>query len=157
MSVVARTFASIPARSGSDTWKQIIGVLAPDSSSDAYKELLSVSGIASSIISRETLANSPLVVYGGPGARVRIYCVHGESAIAGDGLNETLLATTPTQGDWKISIPCDPDDLAWMSDDLKTKSSRITVRNMNDLVETDSSKAESIETNAINVEAFLRK
>ncbi len=157
MSVVARSFASVPARSGSDTWKKIIGVLAPDSSSDAYKELLSVSGIASSIISRETLANSPLVVYGGPGARVRIYCVHGEDAIAGEGLNETLLATTPTQGDWKVSIPCDQDDLAWISEDLKTKSSRITVRNMNDPVEADSSETESTETKAVNVEAFLRK
>lgn len=157
MSTVARNFASIPARSASETWTAIIAILAPDSSSEAYVELKSVSGIASSIISRETCEAAPMVVHGGPGPRVRVYCTHGEDAIAGEGLNEGPLATIPTQDSWKMSLPCPKDDLDWISDELKKKSSRISAREMSEPVEGESEPAGAASLTEVNMEAYLRK
>ena len=50
MTIVARTFSSIPKRSAVDTWSAIVKLLAPKASSAARKELESVAGIASSLI-----------------------------------------------------------------------------------------------------------
>lgn len=157
MSTVARNFASIPERSASETWTAIIAILAPDSSSSAHAELKSVSGVLNSIITRETCQGAPIVVHGGPGPRVRVYCTHGEDAIAGEGTNEATLTTTPTQGNWKMSVPCPEDDLGWISDELRKKSSRITAREMSSLVDEDDESERADETQEVNLEAYLRK
>lgn len=157
MSVVARRFASIPARSASETWDAIAAILAPDHQSEAGAELKSVSGIANSIISRETCQSAPIVVFGGPGPRVRVYCIHGDDAIAGEGVNESSLATTPTQESWKMSLPCPKDDLDWISEELKKKSSRISARDMSEPVDDEAETENSTTSAEVNMEAYLRK
>ncbi len=62
MTVVARTFCSIPKRSALETWAAIAALLAPKAGSEARRELESVAEIASSLITREAM-NSPIVVY----------------------------------------------------------------------------------------------
>lgn len=157
MSVVVRRFASIPARSASETWNAIAVILAPDPQSEARAELTSVSGIVNSIISRETCQSAPIVVFGGPGPRVRVYCIHGDDAIAGEGANESTLATTPTQGSWKMSLPCPKDDLDWISEELKKKSSRISAREMSEPVDDEAETEDSTTWAEVNIEAYLRK
>src|SRR5258706_14935541 len=94
MTVVARTFRSIPKRPALDTWAAIVDLLAPKPDSDSRRELESVAGIASSLVAREAMT-SPIVVYG-CGPRVRIYCVYNEDAITGDAANEKRLAIDTT-------------------------------------------------------------
>lgn len=125
--VLARTFASVPARTADETWSSIVALLAPDESSDARTELAQVSGVACSCITDETLRDDALVVYGA-GPRLRVYCVYGDDAIEGDGVCESALAFVPTDGDWRLSIPCLPEDLEWVSRYLSKVSQRVTTR-----------------------------
>lgn len=159
MTVVARTFCSIPKRSALETWATIVAVLAPKTGSEVRRELESVAGIASSLITREAM-NSPIVVYG-CGPRVRIYCVYNEDAITGDAANENKLAFDATDGDWHMSLPCPADDLDWIVGSLAKKTKRITARDQGEAVESeDSSQALKATSNggtaSINMEGFLK-
>jgi hypothetical protein len=159
MTVVARTFCSIPKRSALETWTAIVALLAPKAGSEARLELDSVAGIASSLITREAM-NSPIVVYG-CGPRVRIYCAYNEEAITGDAANENKLAFDATDGDWHTSLPCPAEDLDWIVGALGKKSKRITARDQAEAVESeDSSQASKAAGNdgtaSINMEDFLK-
>src|ERR1700758_3069016 len=113
MTVVARTFVSIPVRSAHETWKAICELLAPDSNSGPYLELWSVVGVASSLVARETIKDSAIVA-SGSGPRVRIYCTYHSDAIEGDNSNENALSFNATEGDWRVSLPCHADELEWV-------------------------------------------
>lgn len=159
MTVMARTFCSIPKRSALETWTAIVSLLAPKASSEARRELESVAGIASSLITREAM-NSPIVVYG-CGPRVLIYCVYHEDAITADTANENKLAFDATDGDWHMSLPCPADDLNWVVGALAKKTKRITARDQAAAVESeDSSQALKAASNdgtaSINMEGFLK-
>lgn len=159
MTVVARTFCSIPKRSALETWAAIVALLAPKAGSEARRELEFVAGITSSLITREAMS-SPIVVYG-CGPRVRIYCVYNEDAITGDAANESKLAFDATDGDWHMSLPCPADDLDWVVGALAKKTKRITVRDQAEAVESeDSSQALKAGGNdgtaSINMEGFLK-
>jgi hypothetical protein len=136
MTVVARRVIATPARSASSAWTVIVNLIAPDKSSDARKELESISGIATNLIADEALESAAAVVYGS-GPRVRIYCLYNDKAIAGDMASESSLAFDPTHGDWRMSLPCPTEDLDWVNDALKTRSSRITARDVDEDVEPD--------------------
>lgn len=155
MTVVVRRIIATPARSASTAWATIVDLLAPDQDSDARKELESVAGVASSLISDEAFKNAPSVVYGS-GPRVRIYCLYDEESITGDNASESALAFVPTNGDWRMSLPCPTDDLDWVQNTLKKLSSRITARDVNDAVADENSKSQSSSTSLeIDREAFL--
>jgi hypothetical protein len=159
MTVVARTFCSIPKRSALATWAAIVDLLAPRTGSDTRRELEAVAGIASSLITREAMT-APIVVYG-CGPRVRIYCAYNEDAIIGDAANENRLAFDATDGDWHMSLPCPADDLDWVSGALAKKTKRITARDQAAEVESgESSQAAKAARTAgaagINMEAFLK-
>jgi hypothetical protein len=155
MSVIARRFASIPERTAMATWKAISALLASDSTSDPARELASVAGIASSLITREAMT-APLVVYGS-GPRVRIYCLYNEDAIEGDDGNEAPLSFDATAGDWKISLPCPADDLQWAQNSLKAKSTRISARDMTAPVEDEDDTGEPpAYGTSVDLEAFFK-
>jgi hypothetical protein len=159
MTVVARTFCSIPKRSALETWAAIVALLAPKAGSEARSELESVAGIASSLITREVM-NSPIVVYG-CGPRVRIYCVYNEDAITGDAAHENKLAFDATDGDWHMSLPCPADDLDWVVGALAKRTKKITARDQAVGVEADESSqaaktARTDGTAGIDMEAFLK-
>lgn len=136
MTVVARRIIATPARSASEAWEVILDLLAPDQSSDARRELGSVAGIASNLIADESFNDAAAVVYGS-GPRLRVYCLYGEAAISADDASETALAFNPTDGDWQMSLPCPEEDIGWVSDALKKRSSRITARVVGQEVEED--------------------
>ena len=128
--VVRRTVRSSPHRDTGETWEVIIELLAR-SSKDARLELQSVAGIAASIISERTPKGSPIVVTC-DGPRTRIYCTYDDDAIDGTDANEDPLTYAPLEGDWKLSLPCNADDLDWVNAALKEKSERISARDENE-------------------------
>jgi hypothetical protein len=156
MTTVARTFVSVPMRTATATWEAISDLLVAEQNSSAARELASVSGIASSLITREAM-NSPIVVYGS-GPRVRIYCLYYEGAIEGDDANESLLAFDATAGDWKMSLPCPADDLSWVQRALRGKSSRIFARDMEAPVVEEDETATSLASSSegVDLEAFFK-
>jgi hypothetical protein len=126
--VVARRIIAIPARPAAEVWNVIASLLAPDSS-EARKEILSITGIASSLIASEAMKDASVVV-SGKGPRVRIRCLYDEEAISGEDANEAKLAVYPTEGEWVMSLPCPAEDLKWLEESLRKLSLRITVRDL---------------------------
>lgn len=156
MTTMARKFRSVPERTATATWKAISDLLAADPRSSAAEELASVSGIASSLITREAM-NSPIVVYGS-GPRVRVYCLYNEDAIEGDDVDERPLAFDATGGEWKMSLPCPADDLSWVQRALSSKSSRISARDMEASVveEAAATDASASSSEEVDLEAFFK-
>jgi hypothetical protein len=127
VSIVARTVVSVPANSATDTWETIVALIAPDKGSAARRELAAVAGVACSCISDEALTEDPIVVHG-VGPRLRVYALYGDDAVDGERANESALSWVPTDGDWRMSIPCLADDLEWVQTKLAKSSSRVTAR-----------------------------
>jgi len=151
-SVVARRIIATPARQASGAWAKMVDLLAPDQKSTARKELESVAGIASSLISEEAFRDAPAVVRG-KGPRVRLYCLYNDDAISGEDASEAPLATVPTEGEWKLSLPCPSDDLEWVQAALKNKSTRITARDLSEPVtdEDEDSQRENSSAKAVTI------
>lgn len=125
--VVRRTIVSTPERDSHETWSAISALLTRHADDDTKGEFEAVGGIAASIIAERTPANTPIVVTA-DGPRTRIYCLYDEDAIDGSDSNEEALGFDPLNGNWKLSLPCDPDDIEWVREALAPLSSRITVR-----------------------------
>jgi len=156
MTVIARRITATPVRLATEAWEIIIDLLAPDSNSLAREELLAISGIACSLISDETMKESPILVHGS-GPRVRIYCLYDEDAVVGDDAKEDALSFNATEGDWFMSLPCQVADLVWVREALNKLSNRVTARDMD--TDVDIEKAESFTTSRfaiVDKEAFLR-
>ena len=166
MTVIARTFASIPTRSASETWEAIADLIAPDTKSAARRELDAVAGTACSCIADETLESDPLVVYGS-GPRLRIYALYGDAAIEGDAVNESPLSFVPTDGAWHMSIPCLSEDLDWAQRSLKAVSKHVRARAQGEQLEEDRDSARSADSSLarndtaapllVNRDAFFRR
>jgi hypothetical protein len=156
MTVVARTFVSIPVRSARETWDAICNLVAPNRNSGAARELSSVAGVAASLIAREAMT-APIVVYGS-GPRVRIYCLYNADAIEGDDSNESALVFDATEGDWQMSLPCPADDLTWVQSELAQRSKRITARDQEAKVGEDETEADSARSFVLKLDegAFFR-
>lgn len=155
MTVIARRFASVPERSAVDTWNAIVELIAPDPRSSARSELAAIAGVACSLIASEMSA--PIVVYGS-GPRLRIYCVYGDHAIEGDNVSEGALTYVPTEGDWRMSLPCPEEELEWVQRSLRS-STRVSVRDEDEDVGDKKSEdrgAHGVGAPTVNLDAFLR-
>lgn len=156
MSVVSRRVRSTPVRSSSETWEEIVSLLAPDNASDPHAELMSVSGIACSLIASDAMKEAAIVCTGS-GPRVRIYCLYGEDSITGDDANEAPLQHCPTEKEWKLSLPSPARDLDWVRLELKKKSKRISARDQSEkLGEETTQESVKAGTASVNMEEFLR-
>ena len=99
---------------------------------------------------------APIVVYGS-GPRVRIYCLYGEDAMTGEEAREEPLAFKATEGSWQMSLPCPADDLAWIQETLKKRSSHTSARDMTLAVNEEKSENDGISsTVVVDTEAFFR-
>ena len=134
--VVSRTFRSSPHRDAHQTWIAIVDLLTQGRTGTTRDELLAVAGVAASIIADQAPRDAAIIATG-DGPRTRIYCLYDDDAIDGGDANEDSVGFDPLKGDWGISLPCDPDDLAWVNGALKKHSSRITAR---DSAETTTNK-----------------
>jgi hypothetical protein len=104
-----------------------VELLTQGEDSAARNELLAVSGIAASTIADQAPKEQPIVVTC-DGPRTRIYCFYDDEAVEGSDANEQPLGFDPLKGDWRVSLPCTEDDLAWVQGALKKHSTRITAR-----------------------------
>lgn len=154
--VVSRVVRSSPHRSTSDTWIAIVDLLTQGKDGEARKELLSVSGIASSAIA-EQAAKDAAIVATCEGPRTRIYCLYDEEAVEGSDAKEDTLGYDGLKGQWAVSLPCPKDDLDWIQRALKAKSSRITARDMaQKLGEEEVAKATAVVGLKLNVKEFMK-
>ncbi|MCA2970048.1 MAG: hypothetical protein INH43_16155 [Acidobacteriaceae bacterium] len=155
-SVVSRVVRSSPHRNTSDTWSFIVDLLTQGKGGEARKELLSVSGVASSVIAEQS-AKDAAIVATCDGPRTRVYCLYDEDAIEDGDAKEDALGYDALKGQWAISLPCPKDDLDWVQRALRAKSSRITARDMaQNLGEEDVTKAASSGGLCLNVDQFLK-
>jgi hypothetical protein len=155
MTVLSRKIASIPVRSASATWLRIVDLVAP-TNAEARTELLAVTGVAASLVAREAMTTSPVIV-AGKGPQLRLYCVHGEEAVEGTHVNEAALPASPAESEgWTVSLPCPKGDLSWVQESLKPISERITARDEEDRFLPDLEEEASEGSASINTESFLR-
>ncbi len=156
MTVVARRVRAVPYRSASEAWRLIVDLVAPQSTSEARRELLGIGGIVSTLIMDELLRDSPCVFWGA-GPRLRVYCLHGDDAITGESMNEEPLQFCPTENGWQASLPCDPEDQAWVTTALKKHGTHVSVRDPGGPIPAEDGSEEKNESSfTIDREAFLR-
>lgn len=127
--VASRTFRSSPHRDASQTWTAIVELLSQGGTGHVRNELMAVAGVASSVIADHAPKFAPIVITC-DGPRTRIYCIYDDNAIEDSEGNESTLGFDPLQGDWRVSLPCDQGDLAWVQNALKAHSDRITARDL---------------------------
>lgn len=155
MTVVARRFAATPIRTATETWTTMVNVISKEGTA-ARAELMSVRGVMASVIADEWPKDAAIVVAGN-GPRLRMYCLYGAAAIEGDDRDENTLSWTPTEGDWQMYIPCESDDLKWVSAAVKKSSSRIVAYDLKEgLPATAKDVPEVTEEVTIDVEVFKR-
>jgi hypothetical protein len=153
MTVLARTVRATPHRPADEAWDVIVDLLAPQGGA-ARDELMKVAGVATSLIAAEAPKDDKMVVWGG-GPRVRVNCTYGEDAVTGDA-KEDKLPRSPTEGDWRMSLPCHEEDLTWVQAALAKQSQRITARKLGEKLDTDADEDTTASAATIDEEAFLR-
>lgn len=134
--VVRRTFRSTPHCDAHDTWQAIVDLLVQGRVGKARAELLSVTGIAASIVADQAPRDAAIVVTC-EGPRTRIYCLYDDDATDGSDANEDPLGYDPLKGDWRVSLPCLSDDLDWVRAALKKHSTLITARDSSESITTE--------------------
>jgi hypothetical protein len=127
--VAMRSFRSSPHRDAGVTWTAIVELLTRGQSGAARTELMSIAGVASSLIADQALKEAPIVVTC-DGPRTRIYCLYDDDAVEGSDANEDVLGFDPLKGNWALSLPCLKEDLAWVQGVLRKNSTRITARDI---------------------------
>jgi hypothetical protein len=121
---VRRDISSIPHRSASETWQRILDLVTGPDSRDVW-QLKDAAGIMGSIITDEHPSSRPILLEG-VGAQLRIYCRYGMKAVE-EGSTVDPLTWNPTAGDWTMHVPCDSDNIAWVTASLAKTSVRIKV------------------------------
>ena len=151
--IASRTFRSNPHRDTLQTWHAITELLTQGKSGAARAELQAVAGVAASLIAEQAPKDNAIVVTC-DGPRTRIYCTYDDDAVDGSGANEDVLGFDPLKGDWRMSLPCPEDDLAWVQAALKKHSDRITARGPEGAVVADQrvAKAEGL---VLDIKGFL--
>ena len=153
--VASRTFRSNPQRDALQTWTVIVDLLTQGKANAARTELLAVAGVAASVIAEQAPKDAAIVVTC-DGPRTRIYCLYDDDAIDGADANEDVLGFDPLKGEWRVSLPCPADDLAWVQGALKKHSSRITARDLGAAVSADeSTSAAKAQTLVFDPKGFL--
>lgn len=142
--VASRKFNSTPQRDAAATWRAVVEVLTQGVADAKKDELLAVTGVASSLIADKAPESAPIVVTC-DGPRTRIYCLYDEDATDGSDANEESLGFEPLKGDWRISLPCEADDLSWVQNALKKHSERITARDKTSTTSTTEGATNSAE------------
>lgn len=156
MTVIRRIIRSSPHRDTLETWEKIVDLLTRGASGPNRDELLSVKNVASAMIAERAPDESPIVVVCN-GPRTRFYCRYDGKAIEGIDIQEDAFSFDPLNGDWTLSLPAPADDLAWVQAELKTRSKKITARDMSDkLKDPDEGVATSTSSFTIDEEAFLK-
>jgi hypothetical protein len=133
---VRRDMSSIPFRSASETWQEIVDLVTGQGSKD-LQQLKDAAGVMGSIIADEHPAQRPIIIEG-VGPQLRIYCRFGMKAVEEGGKIDSL-TWNPTAGDWTMHVPCDYENIAWVKASLARTAPRIKVF---DVADADRAEAE---------------
>ncbi|WP_286134709.1 hypothetical protein [Methylobacterium sp. Leaf123] len=147
-----RTIRSTPYRDARETWEAIVNILTAGGAPEARTEMNSVTGIVASVIADQCPQGAPIIATC-DGPRTRFYCLYDDDALEADTYNESGLSHDATKGDWRVSIPCQEEDLTWVQTALKEKTSRVTARNQAD--DAPAEKAEASESLVLNLKGLL--
>jgi len=121
---IRRDISSIPSRSAKQTWAAIVDLVTARDSVDAH-QLEAAASVMESLIADEHPATVP-IVFRGSGPRLLIYCLYDEQAMEA-GLAVDRLNFNPTAGAWRVTAPCEAEDVDWMNKMLKERAPRILV------------------------------
>ncbi len=152
--VVSRTFRSTPHRDAHATWHAIVELLTKGKASAARTELLAASGIGATVIADQAPRDAAIIITC-DGPRTRVYCTYDDDAIDGSNANEDTLGFDAVNGDWAMSLPCQPEDLAWIQDALKEISTRITARDLTASIGLKEAESSSAATLILDPKGFL--
>jgi hypothetical protein len=156
MSVIARRIRATPERSGTAAWNVITNLIS-QCDSLARRELETAAGVAACLIADEAPKESPIVI-AGSGPRLRIYCLYGDDAVAGEDANEAPLTWNPTDGDWRMWLPAPREDVEWVSRALARTGRRVAGYDLErGEPEGEAARPQGREANlSIDVEAFKK-
>jgi hypothetical protein len=152
--VASRIFRSTPLRDAATTWKAIVDLLTQGRDGATKTELLSIVGIAASLIADHAPKGAPIVVTC-DGPRTRIYCIFDDDAVDGSDASEDTLGFDPLKGDWRISLPCPPDDLGWVQKSLAQHSTRVTAREPDAAIAADSDEKAAAQSLTLDPKGFI--
>lgn len=152
--VVRRTFNSTPRRDALATWHAIVDLLTRGNHGASRTELLSVEGIAASLIADQA-PHKAAIVATCEGPRTRIYCLYDDDAIDGGDANEEPLGYDPLKGGWQVSLPCAADDLDWVKAALVKKTSRVVARDLAEAVTPSDDKGAAAQALVLDPKGFL--
>lgn len=155
--VVRREIRSIPHRDASATWAAIVDLLAGDGNDGGKRqELLTVAGVASSVIADQCPRETPIVVTC-DGPRTRIYCSYDDDALDDSRSNEVKLGFDALAGNWQVSLPVAGEDLVWVQAALKKHTARIVARDKDSGIQVEQ-KTQATANNAfvLDVEGFMK-
>lgn len=152
--VASRTFRSSPHRDAAATWATIVDLLTQGRTGAASAELRSVAGTAASLIADQVPKEAPIVVTC-DGPRTRIYCIYDDDAVDGSDAAEDVLGFDPLQGDWRVSLPCHVDDLAWVQKSLARHSTRITAREAGAAIPADNGEKAAAQSLTLDPKGFI--
>lgn len=157
MSTVRRDFRSVPFRDASATWTAIVDLLGGSSSNmEARAELMSVAGIAASVITDQSPKTSPIVATC-DGPRTRIYCLFDDESLETSAGNEAKLGFDALKGDWQVSLPVAAEDLSWVAAALKKTTSRVVARDAASGIDTETTeKGAANSAVELDLEGFLK-
>ena len=115
MTTYARRFASIPARTSTQTWRAIINCFAPP---PAERGILDAATNALAIVIAEEIPSEEPIVLTGCGPRVRVYTVYGQDSIDGHNVNERAVAGLDFNPGWRLHVPpgCDTELISGLVD-----------------------------------------
>jgi len=153
--VVRRDFRSVPSRDAHATWVAIVDLLTQRKEGERRKELMSVAGIASSLITDQAPRSSPIVATC-DGPRTRIYCQYDDNALDESDANESKLGFDPLKGEWQVSLPCAEEDLAWVRSALSPLTKRVVARDLETGIEAEKSQSSAVADVALNLEGFFK-
>lgn len=121
---VRRDIASVPHRTGTEAWSEVVALVTRSDSIDV-DQLEAARSVMASLLTEEHYADHGLTLKG-DGHRLVIYFAYGADAVAlGDEL--VPLEWNPTAEGWTLYVPCDPLDLDWVRETLKTRAPRLVV------------------------------
>lgn len=157
MSTVRRDFRSVPFRDALATWTAIVDLLGGSSSNvEARAELMSVAGIAASVITDQSPKASPIVATC-DGPRTRIYCLFDDESLETSVGNEAKLGFDALKGDWQVSLPVAAEDLSWVTAALKKTTSRVVARDAASGITTETTEKVAADTAVeLDLEGFLK-
>lgn len=157
MSTVRRDFRSVPYRDALATWTAIVDLLGGSSTNvEARAELMSVAGIAASVITDQTPETSPIVATC-DGPRTRIYCLFDDESLEASAGNEAKLGFDALKGNWQVSLPVATEDLSWVAAALKKKTSRVVARDAASGINAETTEKAAVDSAVeIDLEGFLK-